>query len=121
MQKQLRWRLGTFVLACHDAQRFVVALADLPSLSVVTQSHPKPEPEWLAEHKAAVAAAAGRADESTGKVKKPARATVTEECPACKAPFMEFYAMQLRSADEGQTVFYECVNVKCGHKFSVNT
>jgi hypothetical protein len=49
------------------------------------------------------------------------RATVKEECPKCKHPFMEFYTMQLRSADEGQTVFYECPAATCGHKFSINT
>lgn len=115
--------LSTLSPALFAAIRLsLLSFADLPTLSVVTHSHPKPEPEWLTEHKAAVAAAAGRADASAGgKAKKPARATVNEECPSCKAPFMEFYAMQLRSADEGQTVFYECVNVKCGHKFSVNT
>ena len=50
-----------------------------------------------------------------------ARATVAEECPnpACRAPTMRFYTMQLRSADEGQTCFYDCE--KCGYKFSVNT
>jgi DNA-directed RNA polymerase I subunit RPA12 len=49
------------------------------------------------------------------------RAVIKEECPKCRAPEMEFYTMQLRSADEGQTVFYECFNPKCGHKYSVNT
>lgn len=47
------------------------------------------------------------------------RATVDETCPACGNRGMEFYTMQLRSADEGQTVFYECK--KCGHKYSTNT
>uniref|UniRef100_A0A7S3QKP3 DNA-directed RNA polymerase subunit n=1 Tax=Dunaliella tertiolecta TaxID=3047 RepID=A0A7S3QKP3_DUNTE len=47
------------------------------------------------------------------------RATVDEVCPKCTHPQMEFYTMQLRSADEGQTVFYECPN--CGHKYSTNT
>ena len=47
------------------------------------------------------------------------RATVREPCPKCKHPELQYYTMQLRSADEGQTVFYECA--KCGHTFSTNT
>lgn len=50
------------------------------------------------------------------------RAIVDDEiCPKCGAKGMEFYTMQLRSADEGQTVFYECRNKACKHKYSVNT
>ena len=48
-----------------------------------------------------------------------ARATVQEPCPKCNHPELSYYTMQLRSADEGQTVFYECP--KCGHAFSTNT
>ncbi|GIL73690.1 hypothetical protein Vretimale_5426 [Volvox reticuliferus] len=47
------------------------------------------------------------------------RATVDEPCPKCQHRPMEYYTMQLRSADEGQTVFYECP--KCGYKYSQNT
>ena len=47
------------------------------------------------------------------------RAEVSEECPKCKFPKMYFWTQQLRSADEGQTVFYECGS--CAHRFSVNT
>tara|TARA_B110001452_G_C15229068_1_gene425843 strand:- start:142 stop:498 length:357 start_codon:yes stop_codon:yes gene_type:complete len=51
--------------------------------------------------------------------KKKVRATAKEKCPSCGNPEMEYFTMQLRSADEGQTVFYECA--KCGHTFSTNT
>ncbi|KAI8465103.1 MAG: DNA-directed RNA polymerase I subunit [Monoraphidium minutum] len=51
----------------------------------------------------------------TGRV----RATVDEKCPQCGHEGMEFYTMQLRSADEGQTVFYECPD--CRYKYSTNT
>lgn len=37
---------------------------------------------------------------------------VDESCPKCGNIEMEFYTMQLRSADEGQTVFYECAKCK---------
>ncbi|KAL5037256.1 DNA-directed RNA polymerase I core subunit rpa12, variant 2 [Batrachochytrium dendrobatidis] len=40
-------------------------------------------------------------------------ATIQEKCPKCDAPEMVFHTAQLRSADEGQTVFYSCV--VCGY------
>ncbi|KAF4724433.1 G elongation factor, mitochondrial 2 [Perkinsus olseni] len=60
-------------------------------------------------------------DEEEGKEKKGDKkmALVDEECPKCKNPRMAFWTQQLRSADEGQTVFYECQ--KCGYRFNVNT
>lgn len=81
-------------------------MPDLPSLSVVTASEDKPMPKWVKS--------ATTMTEVTG----PARATVEETCPKCGNLEMDYYTLQLRSADEGQTVFYECK--KCGHKFSVN-
>lgn len=51
-------------------------------------------------------------------LKNRVRATVDEPCPKCKNPVLEYYTMQLRSADEGQTVFYECR--KCGFRYSTN-
>ena len=80
--------------------------ADLKSLTTITYSEDTPIPTWLTKD---------GLEEGSG----PARATVEEACPKCNHPEMEFYTMQLRSADEGQTVFYECK--KCGHLFSVNT
>ena len=48
------------------------------------------------------------------------RATIELECPNkdCVCTRMFFYTRQLRNADEGETVFYECI--KCGHKFQLN-
>ena len=58
-------------------------------------------------------------DASAGRQQQRVRAVVKEACPKCKHPELQYYTMQLRSADEGQTVFYECS--KCGHAFSTNT
>lgn len=41
-----------------------------------------------------------------------------EECPQCHAKEMFYHTKQLRSADEGSTVFYRCG--QCGHKFNTN-
>lgn len=104
--------------ACGWAQ----PLSALPRLlaATVTRAAAKPEHEWLVEARAAAADPSG-ADARGAARPAHARATVAEECPnpACRAPTMRFYTMQLRSADEGQTCFYDCE--KCGHKFSVNT
>jgi len=37
---------------------------------------------------------------------------MNEDCPECDSKQMYYFTRQMRSADEGQTVFYECV--KCG-------
>lgn len=102
---------------------FPPARADLANRSVVTRSFPRPTPEWVLEYRAGVLAARAGSDGAgdDGIRRGGKRATVKEECPKCKHPHMEFYTMQLRSADEGQTVFYECPAAECGHKFSVNT
>ncbi|KAG2226064.1 hypothetical protein INT45_011681, partial [Circinella minor] len=50
---------------------------------------------------------------------KQAEATIKEKCPNCGNDEMAYHTMQLRSADEGQTVFYNCK--KCGYKYSVNS
>jgi len=36
---------------------------------------------------------------------------ISQECPMCHHPEMYFFTIQIRSVDEGTTVFYECV--KC--------
>jgi DNA-directed RNA polymerase I subunit RPA12 len=40
-------------------------------------------------------------------------ATIQETCPVCGRKEMRYYTIQLRSADEGTTVFYNC---ECGYK-----
>ena len=52
------------------------------------------------------------------QTKEPSRATVEEPCIKCGHPEVGFYTVQLRSVDEGQTVFYECPS--CRQTWSVN-
>jgi DNA-directed RNA polymerase subunit M/transcription elongation factor TFIIS len=48
-------------------------------------------------------------------------AMVDEDCPVCKHPKLSYRTAQLRGLDEGQTVFYTCLNADCRHKFTVNS
>ena len=56
----------------------------------------------------------GGATDATSRV----RSTVDEACVKCGHRGLEFYTMQLRSADEGSTVFYECP--ECQHTWNQN-
>ncbi|EET00750.1 Transcription factor S-II/ DNA-directed RNA polymerase I 13.1 kDa polypeptide [Giardia duodenalis assemblage B] len=47
------------------------------------------------------------------------RPIIDEECPKCHHGQAYYTSMQMRSADEGQTIFFECCN--CGHKYRTNT
>eukprot|EP00035_Acanthoeca_spectabilis_P034383 m.28783 g.28783 ORF g.28783 m.28783 type:complete len:112 (-) comp6595_c0_seq1:279-614(-) len=40
------------------------------------------------------------------------------KCPKCDHAEAWFHQMQTRSADEASTIFYECCNPKCKHKWN---
>ncbi|TKA62374.1 hypothetical protein B0A49_11551 [Cryomyces minteri] len=44
-------------------------------------------------------------------------ATIRQTCEKCGREEVRYYTQQLRSADEGSTVFYTC---ECGHKWNTN-
>lgn len=49
---------------------------------------------------------------------KSERTIINDRCPECGNVGLYFTTAQIRSADEGQTIFYECIH--CGHKYSQN-
>jgi DNA-directed RNA polymerase I subunit RPA12 len=84
---------------------FACPFLELGVGEVTTKSAVTAVPKWVSI-----------ADEEGAALDK--HAIIEEPCPKCDNPEMYFYTMQLRSVDEGQTVFYECP--ACNHKFSVN-
>ncbi|KAA8492808.1 DNA-directed RNA polymerase I subunit RPA12 [Porphyridium purpureum] len=46
-------------------------------------------------------------------------AVIEEQCPKCGHNKLSYRTAQLRSVDEGQTIFYTCL--KCKHRFTVNS
>jgi DNA-directed RNA polymerase I subunit RPA12 len=90
---------------------YEVRFADLALAEVTTRSAPKSKPAWLTDNEE------GKSG-GDDVVEKEKHAKIDEPCPKCGNPELYFYTMQLRSVDEGSTVFYECG--KCAHKFSQN-
>ena len=85
---------------------FKCRFEDLQVDEVLTCSNPTAPMAWIAQEKV------------HSQDAKEKHATIAEPCPKCAHPEQYFYTMQLRSVDEGSTVFYECP--KCSHKYSVN-
>ncbi|CAJ1950312.1 unnamed protein product [Cylindrotheca closterium] len=85
-------------------------LSEMTSIpSSTTYSADRPVPLWA------------KSDEEQAALKtssEPVRATIEEPCPRCSCPEVGYYTVQLRSVDEGQTVFYECPT--CKYTWSIN-
>jgi DNA-directed RNA polymerase I subunit RPA12 len=81
-------------------------------LAIVTASAPSAFPSALRQKRTLVHSAQSASDPAA----RPQEATIKEKCPGCGHDEMNFHTLQLRSADEGTTVFYTCP--KCGYKFS---
>mmetsp|Transcript_12968 Transcript_12968/g.23464 ORF Transcript_12968/g.23464 Transcript_12968/m.23464 type:complete len:159 (+) Transcript_12968:104-580(+) len=75
-------------------------LANLKELpSTTTYSSDRPVPLW---------AKSDEEQKALQRSSEPTRATVEEPCVKCGHGIVGFYTVQMRSVDEGQTVFYEC-------------
>jgi DNA-directed RNA polymerase I subunit RPA12 len=79
--------------------------------STTTYSMDRPTPIWA---KSDAEQNALRQQQSTDAK----RATIDEPCIKCGTREVGYYTVQLRSVDEGQTVFYECP--KCKYTWSIN-
>lgn len=89
---------------------------------IITYSAVRSRPAWLGdeevEDNSSSTAITPPLNDTPSKKKHSKHATIEEPCPKCGHPELFFYTMQLRSVDEGSTVFYECP--KCSHKYSQN-
>ncbi|KAL8699894.1 MAG: hypothetical protein Q9224_001214 [Gallowayella concinna] len=83
---------------------------DTSSTTITTKSKPSAFPSALRAKRSAVQTLTEEDTKTT--------ATIQEACPQCGMQEVRFYTQQLRSADEGTTVFYSCD--QCGNKWSTN-
>jgi DNA-directed RNA polymerase I subunit RPA12 len=92
----------TIVCRCCGAKS---TWADAPAscLNRLTLNGKRPEPDWLLRRKRII---------GLDSQEQQQHAIVDEPCPQCQFPQAKFYTLQLRSVDEGSTVFYECLSCK---------
>ncbi|PWN21102.1 hypothetical protein BCV69DRAFT_248705 [Microstroma glucosiphilum] len=84
------------------------------NLTLTTRSNPSAFPSALRLKRQLVTTVSSAGDAQDGA--RADEATIKEKCPKCGNEEMRFSTLQMRSADEGTTVFYTCPN--CGYKFS---
>lgn len=129
IQKRAGWTLESFVAEATSAARPQLFCRRCGSLlSAPNDSSSRHLCCVVCKHNTPVGNVAGRQSVSRwtpvqlSKMKKSAteRSTIAMSCenPKCDAEVVEYYQMQLRSADEGSTTFYECK--KCGFKWNEN-
>lgn len=79
---------------------------DEASKEIITKSKPSDFPSYLRQ-KLSTTQTIKRHEVNT-------EATTNQNCPKCGRTEVRFSAVQLRSADEGSTIFYTC---DCGFKY----
>ena len=87
---------------------YKTSFKELAKGDVITRNQPRQPQQWVRL----------KTDKSSAATLSDKHAIIQEPCPKCNNPEQYFYTMQLRSVDEGSTVFYECP--KCDHKYSIN-
>ncbi|ENN80775.1 DNA-directed RNA polymerase I subunit RPA12 [Dendroctonus ponderosae] len=110
---------------CSNCGSILPPLGDTGNITCYTCSRVF-EPEMLIDEKSTVSysvhfnSRAAKAHSHSAQGEKEADGpTVERRCPKCGNDTMSYATLQLRSADEGQTVFYTCT--KCQYKESENS
>lgn len=78
---------------------------DTASKTIITRTKEASFPSVLRQKRSVV--------QTVEKADYDSQAMSKTPCPECGAKEVRFTAVQLRSADEGSTIFYNCT---CGHK-----
>lgn len=97
----------TAELKC-DLCRRIYDTHQFQNLKVVTETAENAFPSSLKAKRSAVKTTLEAEEFEDGAI-------IKEKCPECGNDEMQFQTLQLRSADEGATVFYTCT--KCQYKF----
>ncbi|ODQ64271.1 hypothetical protein NADFUDRAFT_83810 [Nadsonia fulvescens var. elongata DSM 6958] len=97
-------------LDCHHCGASYPA-KDYVNLKVITGSAADAFPSSLRSKRSVVKTVMKKGEFEDG-------ATIKEKCPQCGHDEMQYHTLQLRSADEGATVFYTCTS--CGYRFRTN-
>jgi len=95
-----------------DVCSYASNLSEIPQSQLpttTTYSMIRPTPIW---------AKTDEEQRALRRSQEPVRATIEEPCVKCGHLEVGYYTVQLRSVDEGQTVFYECPS--CKHTWSIN-
>lgn len=85
--------------------------SEFSNLKVVTSTADDAFPSTLRSKRSVVKTSLKKDELTDGAV-------ISEICPKCGNDEMHYHTLQLRSADEGATVFYTCTS--CGYKFRTN-
>ncbi|CCE66074.1 hypothetical protein TPHA_0O01050 [Tetrapisispora phaffii CBS 4417] len=97
-------------LECSQCQKCYLK-SEFTNLKVVTTTADDAFPSALRSKKSVVKTSLKKNELKDG-------ATIKEKCPKCGNEEMQYHTLQLRSADEGATVFYTCPS--CNYKFRTN-